>query len=113
MIPAQYTQDQQVTDAVRVALLQSYIDRADVLVHQERSRGLHLPPTTVIRIRVLLPRWALRRLWWWWHGDEAFARVERRVRYVLGSIEGLAHTAATCVVFISVDEPFGTVDDPQ
>jgi hypothetical protein len=106
MIPARYTEEVAITDAVMVALRQAHIVDADVVVHQERARGLHLPPTTVIRIRVLLPRWSLRRLWWWWHGLEAYDRVERRVRIVLSGIDGLSYTAATCLVFITVDEPF-------
>lgn len=104
MIPAHYTEAQCITDAVRVALLQRHVDHADILVHQERSRGVHLPPTTVIRIRVLLPRWDVRRLWWWWHGCEAFHRVERHIRHVLSSIEGLEYTAAMALLFITVDE---------
>jgi hypothetical protein len=104
VIPHQYTDIQQITDAVRVGLLQAYVDNADVLVHQERSRGVHLPPTTVIRIRVLMSPWDLRRLWWWWNGNEAFERVERRVRHVLSSIEGLQYTACMALIFITLDE---------
>lgn len=104
MIPRHYTHEQAVTDAVKVALLQCHVLEADVLVHQERARNVHLPPTTVIRIRVLLPRWSLRRLWWWWHGSEAFLQLERHVRHVLSSIEGLHYTAAMALLFITLDE---------
>lgn len=105
MVPYHYTEVECVTDAVRVALLQCHVDQADVLVHQERSRAVHLPTTTVIRIRVLLPRWDMRRVWWWWLGGEASYRVERHIRHVLSSIEGLQYTAAMALLFITLDTP--------
>lgn len=104
MIPVDHTEQERVTDAVRVAFAQLGLHTVDAIVQHEPAQGVHLPEI-VIRIRVYEPRWSLMRLWWWWHGQAAFDRIERRVRYVLGSLEGMLLLSARAHIFITLEEP--------
>ena len=96
MIPVDATELDRIADCVHVALVGLGVEQFTVEVHQCAGKW-------VVRVRVLLAPWSLKRLWWWWHGMEAFNRYDRHVLRYIGMLEGI--DASEVSLFLSLEEP--------